>query len=560
MDRSGLGGAKAATSAATSASKAGLSGGLKAPSGPKDDITKLVRELEALVKTKRAQPGAVAGMDSSALRAYISQIDRVVTVLDTKSKLVEKLMKELYHDRAFESAVRDRLVTHDQAVYLEAGSSGLKQELEYARSALRAKEAQASKAHQSAMRGPVSAGVPSAPIHKTGPPSGLLWIGGGGEKDADRKKHGDFIAGNQPGATIDGDWKTDEFWKRVEASGAKYFAIDEGSDSWLYSTKLNQTPVYADYEAAFAKLVGAVYGATARNGGTSTLLFSVPDEIRDDNLWVPALIQALVNRKVHSDNVWLTPCKGGGSNSIIVNVTIGTGEVSSTGGNSLTYEWIQTRIKRSRGNKIMDEDGNPTGFYERAVYDSRTYYDIVRYIVSSSSSSHASSPKVLPRLAAYTSGDAHVYAASAVAEGRPAPPMNLPVSPKKERVFKGNDSVKFKLNGCRLGGKVISYNYSDDTYLIERIHGKENSPRLGVNRTDVIGQLPLAHYWNHSTSRDFTKASKVWYHEGYDEYPGTVIQRRDYSDKMFDYLITYIDEDGNQRQKEALRSAVSSRE
>jgi hypothetical protein len=554
MDRSGLGGGLSGTGSGGTKSGSGL----KAPSvaeDQKDHITELVRELDALVKTKRVPHGSVAVMDSHELRAHISQIDLVVTELNAKTKSFSNLLIELYGTRDLVGAVRDNLVTNEQATHINAHLGGLFVDWNYA-IALQARlmEKEAAKA-AAAKAGPVKgAGVPSAHIHTTGPPSGLLWIGGG-ETDANRKNHGDFIAGNQQGATIEGDWKTDEFWKRVEESGAKYFAIDEGSDSWLYSTKPNQT----DYAAAFKKLVGAVYGARARNGVTSTLLFSVPDEIRDDNLWVPALINALIDRNVHSDNVWLQPCKGGGSNSVIVQVTIGTNPTSSTGGKPLTYEWIQTRIQGFLGKPLLDSSGNRNRLYERTEHSTKTYDEIVRDHVTLSSSRQASS-QVAQQLAAYTDRHASEYVAAAVksADGKLAPILHLPQAAavtKTVGAFNDNDEVTFKYKLCKLGGKVISYDYSKDTYTIEWI--KTNPVRTKFRFTSVSSKnvsTRTPEFSNSAKDQVFSKDRLIWFHRGHDSFQGKVKEyqasKSDPGKQLYIYSIVYEDEKGYENHDE----------
>jgi hypothetical protein len=105
---------------------------------------------------------------------------------------------------------------------------------------------------------------------------------------------------------------------------------------------------------------------------------------------------------------------------------------------------------------------------------------------------------------------------------------------------------------------VISYNDSEDTYLIEHI--SDNAKRHAVRSTDVIGKLPDGYFRNESQTRDFGTGSLVWYHQGYDEFPGTVIRCRDNADSTFTYAITYTYENGQASEIDASRGSVSHRE
>ena len=538
----------------------GGSGGLKTPSGPKDRITELVSELEALVKAKRVPTFAVAVMDARALGDHISQIQRVVAEFDAKIEMIKKLLNDRYKGDSdpVESAVRDLLFTKDQIAHTHTERAGLLDDWAHAIRVLEALNARPTKEAEAAAKAAAS----KAP--QGGPKSGLLWIGGGG-KDTARKNAGDLVAGNHTGASIKGDWKGAEFWNSVEASGAKYFAIDEGSDSWLHFAEHDVTPTYADYEAAYARLVGAVYGARNHNGGTSTLLFSVPDTLppTGELLWVRALMKALSARTVQSGQVNIKPCKDGGSNSIVVKVIIGPSAASANDHN-FTLETLRLTIIRLRGSPVTNGDGKPTGVYARKDYRDVTYDAIVRANVTGSSSSSSSSGQAsweqLQTVAAgvqYSKSDAFRYTKSAVASAdRQGPASGArasadPLSTSTPPRFAVKDKVTFKRNLSRLGGTVISYNDQKKEYQIEWIHTNRTTHQFLVLDKDIIRITLGRAFENDARNQLFSKGWLIWFHRGNDSFQGKVTayleNKSDPGTHRYTYSIVYDDENKEEK-------------
>ena len=72
----------------------------------------------------------------------------------------------------------------------------------------------------------------------------LLFLGGGPEADALRRRRyaacSVAIAGNHPGADIQGNWEAPNFWARVRAFRPTAIVVDYGSDSWLSAPAVEQ--------------------------------------------------------------------------------------------------------------------------------------------------------------------------------------------------------------------------------------------------------------------------------------------------------------------------------
>jgi hypothetical protein len=549
MDRSGLSGGLSGTSSGGTKSGSGL----KAPSGPEDDITKLVRELEELVKTKPVPHGAVASMDVGELSAYISQIVRVVAEMDAKIKKFNKLIGDRYEVDPFESAVRARLVTYNQTRDINECRNGIIHDLNSATIVLEALKALHTKEEAAkANPGPgKSAGVPSASIHK---PSGLLWIGGGLGVNAKRIAKGDIIAGNHGGATtIEGDWTTDAFWTAVSSSGATHFAIDVGSESHLTDQ------VYPKLARLFI---------SQKRVRPFVLHFEVPDTyIATGHVtpWVTRLIEAMTRIGTLPTQVYLNARKDlKGDFNVVVTVSsdpdvFGDRAYIQSNNHIITATWLQQEVGILRGTEHGD-----SGTYQRNGYSKKTYEEIVReYVSSSSTSSRQASSQVAQPLAAYTDRHASEYATSALAsaEGKLAPTMHLPqaaADTKKVRAFKDNDEVTFKYNRCRLGGKVISYKDSKNTYKIEWIKKYPKRTKFhfeSVSSTDVYTRKQ-PEFSNSARDQVFSDNSPIWFHRGHDSFQGKVkeyqVSKSDPEKQRYTYSIRYEDDDGDEKHEEQI--------
>lgn len=108
---------------------------------------------------------------------------------------------------------------------------------------------------------------------------------------------------------------------------------------------------------------------------------------------------------------------------------------------------------------------------------------------------------------------------------------------------------------------MIKYTESTKMYVIEHTRDRTKTQHE-VYDANVTGKLPAGYYRNESKSQDFGTNSLVWYHSGYDEFPGTVTRPRDYDNgNSFSYSITYTDEAGTGKTDASVfQGSLSSRE